>query len=80
MKIVIEFYRVRPQDDAHALVGRESADVIDLDAAIATAAALARSLDMPQQPDAVTILDEVGRTLHVCSFDAVQRPNERRSP
>ena len=34
MKIVIEFYRTRDTDDAHAVVGREMLKVADLDDAI----------------------------------------------
>jgi len=37
MKIVLEFYRVRKADDAHAVVGRETADAADLDDAIGLA-------------------------------------------
>lgn len=80
MKIVIEFYRMRKQDDAHAVVGRETRDVADLDAAIETARSLAQSLDMPQRPDALVILDESGRTLHSCAFDAALEQKERPSP
>ncbi len=60
MKIVIEFYRVRPQDDAHAVVGRETEEAVDLDAAIERALALAQTLDMPQRPDALIITDAQG--------------------
>lgn len=66
MKIVIEFYRIRPQDDAHAVVGRETEDAADLDAAIERA--LARTLDMPQRPDALTITDAQGRRLYSCTL------------
>ncbi|MUT27339.1 hypothetical protein GNX16_09340 [Mesorhizobium japonicum] len=34
MKIVIEFYRTRDADDAHAVVGREAVEVDDLNGAI----------------------------------------------
>ena len=30
MKIVIEFYRTRQEDDAHAIVGRETDEATDL--------------------------------------------------
>lgn len=80
MKIVIEFYRIRKQDDAHAVVGREAMDVADLDAAIEMARSLAQSLDMPQRPDALVILDESGRTLHSCAFDPALGQRERPSP
>lgn len=80
MKIVIEFYRIRKQDDAHAVVGREAMDVADLDAAIEMARSLAQSLDMPQRPDALVILDESGRKLHSCAFDAALEQWGRPSP
>jgi hypothetical protein len=44
MNIVIEFYRTRDADDAHAVIGRET---LELDGAIAAARLLARTLDMP---------------------------------
>lgn len=34
MRIVIEFYRTREKDDAHAVIGRETAEAADLDDAI----------------------------------------------
>jgi hypothetical protein len=34
MKVVIEFYRIREADHAHAIVGREIADATDLDDAV----------------------------------------------
>ncbi|MDF2617559.1 MAG: hypothetical protein K0S00_218 [Xanthobacteraceae bacterium] len=71
MKIVIEFYRVRPQDDAHAVVGRETEEAVDLDAAIERALALAQTLDMPQRPDALIITDAQGRRLHSCALGEV---------
>lgn len=70
MKIVIEFYRIRQQDGAHAVVGRETLDVLDLDGAIGAARALAQTLDMPQRPDALCITDATGRTLYSCPLDA----------
>ncbi|MEI3855897.1 MULTISPECIES: hypothetical protein [unclassified Ensifer] len=43
MKIVIEFYRIRNVDDAHAVL-----EAADLDEAIEFALELSRTLDMPQ--------------------------------
>jgi hypothetical protein len=76
MKIVIEFYRIREADDAHAIVGREIADAADLDDAIEIARQLWQALDMPQRPDAVTISDSEGNKLYSGSFDrtSVERP------
>jgi hypothetical protein len=61
VEIGIEFYRTRGADDAHAVVGRETVEVDDLDGAIAAARLLARSLDMPQHPDSMTITDANGK-------------------
>lgn len=68
MKIVIEFYRTRVVDDAHAVVGRELAEVANVESAIEVARQLSQSLDMPQQPDAVTIKDAEGATLYTGSL------------
>ena len=64
MKIVIEFYRTRDADEAHAVVARETTQAADLDSAIEIARQLSRTLDMPQQPDAMTITDSNGLTLY----------------
>ncbi|MER9657558.1 hypothetical protein NKJ26_29575 [Mesorhizobium sp. M0152] len=64
MKIVIEFYRTRNSDNAHAVVGRETAQATNLDHAIEVARILAKTLNMPQQPDAMTIVDANGATLY----------------
>jgi hypothetical protein len=69
MKVVIEFYRTRDVDDAHAVVGRETEDAVDLHDAIEIAWLLVRTLDMPQRPDAMRITDESGTTLHSCSIE-----------
>ncbi|TPI66793.1 hypothetical protein FJ420_23845 [Mesorhizobium sp. B3-1-3] len=64
MKVVIEFYRTRVADDARAVIGRETALAADLDNAIAIARLLARTLNMPQWPDAVTISEADGAALY----------------
>lgn len=64
MKIVIEFYRTRAEDDAQAVVGREMALAADVDDAIGIARLLATTLEMPQQPDAVLITGADGETLY----------------
>ncbi|ASG20292.1 hypothetical protein [Nitrospirillum viridazoti] len=64
MKAIIEFYRTRPQDDAHAVVGREVVDVVDLNDAVKLAWSMAHTLDMPQHPDFLAISDADGRTLY----------------
>ena len=64
MKIVIEFYRTRDADEAHAIVGRETAEAADLDDAIGIAQRLPQTLDMPQRPNAMTITDAKGAALY----------------
>jgi hypothetical protein len=69
MKLVIEFYRVREIDDAHAVVGRETAVAADLGEAIRIGRRLSHTLDMPQQPDAMAISDGQGALLYQCLLD-----------
>ena len=75
MQFVIEFYRTRPADDAHALIGRQRAEAADLDNAIEIARQLSLTLDMPQRPDAVSVSDSAGRVLYSGAF-----PGERSLP
>jgi hypothetical protein len=70
MKFVIEFYRTRMADDAHAVVGRETTAAADLEEAIAIARQLWRTLDMPQRPDAMSVSDGAGRVLYSGAFEA----------
>ena len=78
MKFVIEFYRIRAADDAHAVVGREMALATGLDDAIVIARLLARTLNMPQWPDAVSIADSDGATIY-SGIIAAQGGNDERS-
>ncbi|ODR92256.1 hypothetical protein [Sinorhizobium alkalisoli] len=80
MKIAIAFYRIREVDDAHAIVGRETAEAADLDEAIEIARELLRTLDMPQRPDAMTITDEDGNTIHSSRLDTIENLDERPQP
>ncbi|RTL98132.1 MAG: hypothetical protein EKK31_26180 [Hyphomicrobiales bacterium] len=75
MKVVIEFYRTRVADGAHALIGRETAQAADLDEAIAIARLLVRTLNMPQWPDAVTISEADGASIY-SEIIAAQRGEE----
>ena len=68
MQFVIEFYRTRPADDAHALIGSQRAEAADLDNAIEIARQLSLTLDMPQRPDAVSVSDSAGRVLYSGTF------------
>jgi hypothetical protein len=79
MKIVIEFYRTREADDAHAVVGREIAEAADLAEAQEIAWHLSQRLSMPQQPDAFSITDGEGNTLHSGSLCARASPAKVRS-
>jgi hypothetical protein len=77
MRIVIEFYRTRGADDAHAVVGRETAEAIDLESAIGIARALSLTLAMPQLPDCVSITDAEGKRLYSAQLGANDNPEER---
>jgi len=77
MKIVIEFYRTRDADDAHAVIGRETVEVDGLDGAIAAARLLARTLDMPQRPDSMMITDANGK-VHYSGITGLEAVNEER--
>jgi hypothetical protein len=80
MKILIEFYRTREADDAHALIGRETVEAADLDDAIEIARLLARTLNMPQRPDAMTIADANGATLYSGVLATQAIDEERPAP
>jgi len=58
MIFIIEFFRIRPNDDAHATLDRLSVIVDDLAAAKVKARSLFETLEMPQKPDGLRILDE----------------------
>jgi hypothetical protein len=64
MQVVIEFYRVREADEAHAVIGREIIAASDLHGAMTTAHELWKTLEMPQRPDAVSISDREGKLLY----------------
>ena len=70
MKFVVEFYRTRQADDAHAVVGRETIEASDLPHAIEIAHLLSQTLDMPQQPDAIAINNLSGTALFSCVIHA----------
>jgi hypothetical protein len=71
MKVIIEFYRTRETDDAHAVVGREVVDATNLANAIEIAHLLSHTLNMPQRPDAMTITDISGDALFSGIVDGV---------
>ena len=76
MKIMIEFYRTRAADDAYAIVGRETAEAIDLVGAIGIGRALSL-IDMPQFPDCMLITDAEGKRLYSSQLGANDNPEER---
>ncbi len=57
---IIEFFRVRDTDGAHATLDRVEHDTTDLEDAKVRAQSLFETLDMPQRPDALRILDQAG--------------------
>jgi hypothetical protein len=60
VQVTIEFYRIRPCDDAHATLDRITQIVPDLDGAKVRAKLFFETLDMPQTPDGLRILDSEG--------------------
>jgi hypothetical protein len=76
MKIMIEFYRTRAQDDAHATVGRAMSDAIDRKDAIKVARSLSVTLSMPQRPDGMMITYMTGQKLYAGIVDAVVAQKE----
>lgn len=77
VKIVIEFYRTRTQDDAQAVVGREMREAFDLKEAIDIGRALSVTLAMPQLPDCMSITDAEGNRLYSGQLGANDNPQER---
>ena len=63
MMFTIEFIRIRAGDKAHATLDRVLQTATDVDAVKVRAKSLFDTLDMPQNPDALRILDEGGREL-----------------
>ena len=64
---IIEFFRVRDADQAHATLDRVEHDTTNLEDAKVRAQSLFETLDMPQQPDALRVLDERGEEVFVWS-------------
>jgi hypothetical protein len=61
MQVTIEFFRIREADDAHATLDRVPYSASGLEAAKTHAISLFETLDMPQAPDGLRILDDAGR-------------------
>jgi hypothetical protein len=56
----IEFFRMRKEDDAHATLDRITHMAPDLESAKVRARSLVNTLNMPQSPDGLRILDQDG--------------------
>ena len=67
---VIEFFRVRDADGAHAVLDRVEHDTTDLEQAKIAAQSLFVTLDMPQKPDALRIMDQDANEVFVWRPDA----------
>jgi len=70
----IEFMRIRASDNAHATLDRVTDITSDLDEVKVRAKALFATLDLPQTPDALRILDEEGQQLFFWSPGAQNLP------
>ena len=64
MKFIVEFFRVREGDNAHAIVGREVFFASDIEGAVTVARQMHVNLDMPQRPDGMALSDGSGRGLY----------------
>jgi hypothetical protein len=69
----IEFFRVRDTDNAHATLDRLEHDTADLEDAKVRAQSLFETLNMPQKPDGLRILDESGDEVFSWSPERNQR-------
>ena len=63
MRFTFEFFRIRGGDGAHATLDRVSQDAPDLEAAKDVAKTMFKTLNMPQTPDGLRILDNGGAEL-----------------
>jgi hypothetical protein len=60
MMFTIEFFRIRKQDNARAMLDRITHIASDLESAKVKAKSLFDTLNMPQNPDGLRILDQDG--------------------
>ncbi len=61
MTFTIEFFRIRKEDNARATLDRITHIASDLDSAKVKARSLFDTLNLPQNPDGLRILDQAGR-------------------
>jgi hypothetical protein len=60
MTFTIEFFRIRERDNVHATLDRITHIASDLNSAKVKARSLLETLNLPQTPDGLRILDENG--------------------
>ena len=60
MMFTIEFFRIREKDNAHAMLDRITHIASDLESAKVKAKSLFDTLNLPQNPDGLRILDQDG--------------------
>jgi hypothetical protein len=60
MMFIIEFFRIREADNAHAMLDRITHIASDLESAKVKAKSLFDTLSLPQNPDGLRILDQSG--------------------
>jgi hypothetical protein len=61
MTFTIEFFRIRKEDNARAVLDRITHIASDLDSAKVKAMSLFETLNLPQNPDGLRILEQNGR-------------------
>jgi hypothetical protein len=60
MMFTIEFFRIREKDRARAVLDRLTHIAVDLESVKVKAKSLFETLNMPQNPDGLRILDQAG--------------------
>jgi hypothetical protein len=63
MMFTIEFFRIREKDNAHAMLDRITHIASDLESAKVKAKSLFDTLNLPQNPDGLRILDQDGHEM-----------------
>ena len=61
MMFTIEFFRIRKEDNARAMLDRITHIASDLESAKVKAKSLFKTLNMPQNPDGLRILEQTGQ-------------------
>jgi hypothetical protein len=64
MRFTIEFFRIREKDDAHATLDRITHIAADLESAKVKAKSLFETLNLPQNPDGLRVLDQDGQEVY----------------